>query len=365
VLARAFSVVALLAVTHLAAVAAPPPADAARVSRARYLMGTLCTGSAEARDTASAARAIDAALDEIARLERVMSNWRADSELSRLNASAASAPFACSPDLWAVLDSALALAALTDGAFDATVEPLARAWDLRGTGRVPSDEEIVQARMLVGAGHVTRDVAARAVRFDRPGVGFDLGGIGKGYALDRAADTLRALGVRRATLNLGGEVVVLSEPRVARPAPASAAVAHPLERLRPVVELAAEGLAISTSSQNERGFEIHRARYGHILDPHRGSPPFSRASVTVIASSATRADALSTALLVHGREGAGRFAGLHPELGVLWLEASGDRVRAWRWNLAAAWPAQGANVQWMNDTPMPAGGSTPRGAAKE
>lgn len=134
--------------------APPAPADAragAVVERARMLMGTLLQARVEAPSEPAGAAALGEAFDEVARLEAVMSSWRADSEVARLNA-AGTAPFALSPDLFAVLDSSLALAAMTGGAFDPTVEPLAAAWDLRGAGRVPDAATLADARARSGWG---------------------------------------------------------------------------------------------------------------------------------------------------------------------------------------------------------------------
>jgi FAD:protein FMN transferase len=315
-------------------------AAAAVLQRARVLMGTLCTATATTDDAARAESTLSSALDEIARLEDVMSSWRAGSELSRLNRSGGARPFACSPDLAAVLDSALSIARLTDGAFDPTVEPLMTAWDLRGEGRVPDAATLARARSSVGWPGLSLDRATRTARFARTGMGVDLGGIGKGFALDRAAEGVAGTGP--VLINLGGEVVV-------RGGVQTIAVAHPRRRLTPVVEIPVDEKAVSTSGQSERGFTANGRRFGHVLDPRTGVPVPTDATVTVLCGSATRADGLSTALLVMGRERAAAFVLVHPEVGVLWLEPEGDRVRAWRWNLSGARAARGAAVRWMNE----------------
>lgn len=335
---------ALAVALVLGAGMAPDTSSAAPIERARYLMGTLCTASADGdADTVRAAAALGAALDEIARLERIMSSWLEESELSRLNRSAATTPVACSADLAAVLDSSLALARLTGGAFDPTVEPLVRAWDLRGEGKVPGAKALAVARAAVGWRGLALDPDRRTARFDRAGMGVDLGGIGKGYALDRAGETLRRHGTRTALVNLGGEIGASGD--LAR----AVTIAHPQRRLSPAVEIAVANAAVSTSGQSERGFTAGGVRHGHILDPRSGRPVPTEASVTVICASGTRADALSTALLVMGREGAGRFARAHGEVGVLWLEPDGPAVRAWRWNVPGARAVEGAAVRWMDE----------------
>ncbi|MGH7731953.1 MAG: FAD:protein FMN transferase, partial [Candidatus Eiseniibacteriota bacterium] len=165
--------------------------------------------------------------------------------------------------------------------------------------------------------------------------------IGKGFALDRARATLTRLGARRALLNLGGEVLALGERH-------TVAVAHPEVRLAPVVELEVSDACVSTSGQSERGFTGRGARYGHVVDPRGGRPVATPASVTVVCRSATRADALATALLVMGRERASEFVMAHGDLGALWLEPAGSGVRAWCWNLPTARAAPGAAVRWMH-----------------
>jgi thiamine biosynthesis lipoprotein len=313
--------------------AAPSPAAASGMTRARWLMGTLWTASAPATadragspgDTARTGEALEAALDTVAALERRLTNWSEASELSRLNAAGGGT---VSEPLFAVLDSALALAALTGGAFDPTVESLALAWDLRGSGRIPSAAALAAARSAVGWRRVTLDRARSHVELH--GARLDLGGIGKGFALDRAAGVIAARGIEDATLDAGGQRLRMS------PAPSSVWVAHPERRDDPAVCLVLGAGSLSTSAQAERSLAVGGTRVGHILDPRTGRPVRARASVSVFAGSGTRADALSTALLVMGHDAARGFAARHSELGVLWLEPGGSRVVAEAWNLPIA-----------------------------
>ena len=316
------------------AVEAGPPAS---VTRVRWLMGTLWTMSAPAaaQDAGRTGGALDAALDTVAALERSLSNWRATSELSLLNAAGRAA---VSEPLFAVLDSSLALASESGGAFDPTVESLTLAWDLRGRGRVPSAAALAAARKAVGwqsvqllpataapelAGGSKRGVALNGTRID-------LGGVGKGFALDRAAAVLAARGVSGGVLDAGGQRLLTGA------GPCSVWVAHPLHREEPAVLLVLGSGSLSTSAQSEHLLRARGLRIGHILDPRTGRPVASHASVSVFARSGTRADALSTALLVMGRERARTFADNHSEIGVLWLEPRGSRVLAHCWNLEVA-----------------------------
>ena len=327
----------LLAGALVACACAPRLAAAEPVTRARWLMGTLWTFTAEGPD---AGPAFDAALDTVAALERRLSNWNPASELSRLNAAGAGD---VSTPLAAVLDSARALAEATDGAFDPTVEPLTLAWDLRGKGRVPSTAERSAARARVGWGRLSLDRQHVALG----GTQLDLGGIAKGFALDRALGVLRARGVRSAALDAGGQRLLFGA------VPCSVWVAHPEQRDRAAVLLVLADGSLSTSAQSLHTLRHGSRRIGHVLDPRTGQPLATRASVSVFAPSGTRADALSTALLVMGRERALAFAAAHPELGVLWLEPQGSGVVvAEAWNLDVGAIASFVRLLPSSSTPL-------------
>lgn len=345
-------IAALVLAVSLAAPATASPAgdatfsDSAAVTRVRSLMGTLCSvqiATAPAARPRAAALAAGA-LDEIARLEPLFTSWDPESELQRLNARAAAGPVPCSPELFAVTSRALELARDTGGAFDPTVEPLMLAWDVRGAGRVPHPIERDSALARVGWRGVTCDAATRTVSFARGGMGLDLGGIGKGWALDRAASLLDSAegGARtRVLFNFGGEVLARGPGRW------TIELADPADRLRPVASIDVASRAVSTSGQREHSLRAGSRTIGHIVDPRTGEPVATSASVTVIAADATSADALSTALLVLGLEGASRYARAHPEVGVVWLEPTGRDIRGWRWNQEVRAAADG-RVKWMN-----------------
>jgi len=284
-------------------------------ARARFLMGTRL---AIETDGPAPAGALEAAFDEVARLEGIFSNWRRESEVSRLNDKAARAPVLCSRELFRAVRVALGWAEETGGAFDPTVEPLVRALGLRGDdGRMPDPESPAVAaegetassvRPPIGWRHVHLHRRTRSVRFDTEGVGLDLGGIGKGIALDAAAGVLRRHGVRRALLDFGGQVLAIGHP-VRFPA-WSIGIADPGDRDSVIAVVGIDGLSLATSSNSERFVETPRGRIGHILDPAERRPARFQGSLTVAARDATSADALSTALFVMG-----------PERGSAWAEA--------------------------------------------
>lgn len=291
------------------------------LAMARFLMGTRL--SIEVEDQ-PAPEALEAAFEEVERLEAVLSNWKPDSEVARLNDRASAVWFRCSRDLYRAVGAALHWAEETGGAFDPTVEPLVRLLGLRPEGGVdttPRDTSRAAAtgtaptggvgraameRLSIGWRHVLRRGPSRSVRYDTPGVGLDFGGIGKGIALDAAARVLARRGVRVALLDFGGQVLALGRPRGSAGWPVG--IADPLDRDVPVAVLRGSDVSISTSGNGERAVQGPDGPIGHILDPGARRPASFQGTVTVAAKDATSADALSTALFVMGPEGGCRWA---------------------------------------------------------
>src|SRR4051812_26999090 len=163
-----------------------------RREASRMSMGCVYAIVAYGPDEALLSRSLEDALDEVDRIDRLMSHYKPDSPLSRLNAQAADAAVQVDPELFDFIARSIEYSRASDGAFDITVGPLMKAWGLfQGDGRVPTERELLAARRRVGYHHVRLDPAARTIRFDVPGVELDLGGIAKGYAVDRAVDLLR------------------------------------------------------------------------------------------------------------------------------------------------------------------------------
>ncbi len=248
----------------------------------------------------SAARAgARAAFATIASLEDVMSDYRPASELRRLTVAANAASIEVSADLCAVLDAGLTFARLSDGAFDPTVGPLVALWRAaRQTGTPPSLPAIAEARSRVGWSRVRLDPDSCTATLD-PGVQLDLGGIAKGYVLDRALATLAERGITSALIEAGGDIVVGDPPPGARGWRIVVRDGDPA-----VVSRAASlaNAAISTSGDAEQFVANGGRRYSHIIDPRTGLGSTTAGLVTVIARDAMTADAMATALVVLGPE---------------------------------------------------------------
>ena len=260
------------------------------------------------------------ALDEIDRLESRLTVFRETSEVSIVNSEAAKRSMEVSQELFDFLTLCQRLYKETDGAFDVTSGPLIRRWGfLRRQGQLPSQVEIDQAMSVVGSDKLLLDETKRTVRFAREGMEINLGSIGKGYALDSAAN-LMSTRVTTALLNAGsssmraigkgehgnGWLVGLRNPR---------------SKLRRLGVLRLRDCALSTSGSEEQFFEHQGQRYSHIIDPRSGWPASGVTSVSVVARSAAISDALATAFFVGGRQLAERYCQTHTDVLAVMLES--------------------------------------------
>ena len=287
------------ALTLAAVLAAAPPAAVAEwVGEAIELMGTEVSVELWHDDPAAGRVLVDMVLDEYRRIDREMSTYRPDSQISRVNAEAAERPVEVDAELFALVGRALELSAMSGGAFDITYESVGYLYDFRARQR-PTDAEIAARLDAIDYRHVILDESASTIRFRTPGVRINLGGIAKGHAVERAAALLRAHGVRHAVLNAGGDTRVLGDRRGR---PWIVGIRHPRVEGDVVTRLPLVDEAVSTSGDYERFFEEDGRRYHHILNPRTGRPTEGVLSVTVIGPDATTTDGLSTTLFVLGIE---------------------------------------------------------------
>ena len=258
----------------------------------------------------------EAALEEIERLENLLSLYRTHTEIAQINARAAREWVRVSPPVFRLLEHARRLSEETNGAFDITAGPLIRCWGFQGgTGRQPSPEEIAEARACVGMNLVEMNASESTVHYSRPGVSLDLGAIGKGYAIDRAVEILREAGVTSALLHGGtSTTAAIGAPpeadgwNIAIDLPSSDA-SSPSTRLA-VVMLRDESLSVSAVWG--RSFQSGDQCFGHVIDPRTGEPVQSALLAALVLPSATESDALSTALLLDGPQGLVAMTRAHP-----------------------------------------------------
>ena len=278
----------------------PRRSRAEEIRRAQPLLGTFVVISAYGTNVATTQRAIDDAFEAVRRVDALMSLHRADSELSRANAQAARQPVPVSKELFRVMTAAQDIAHETSGAFDVTIRPVAELWGfIWKQHRLPSPFELEPALANVGYRSLLLDPTQRTVQFARPGVSIDLGGIAKGYAVDRAIESLRAHGITNCMVRAGGDLRASGAP------PGEKAWEVQLEdpeRQGRRIHVKLRDAAISTAGNYENFFEVNGRRYSHILNPLTGMPVEGIAACAVRATTCMESDGWSTALFVLGPE---------------------------------------------------------------
>jgi FAD:protein FMN transferase len=252
--------------------------------------------------------------EEIDRLDSQMSNYKPSSELSAINRAAAFRSVRVEPRLFQLLVEAIGYSRATGGAFDVTAGPLVKAWGFfHGRGRVPNDAQIAQILTRVGYHRVNLNPADCTIRFGVEGLELDLGAVGKGYAVDRAADILRTYGVTRALVSAGtSSILALGAPPGAEGWPITLRDPYDGAKAADVVHI--KNYSLSISGNYEKFFTLGGKIYSHILDPGSGRPVGNILAVTVLAARATEAEALSTAFYVMGVKRSRAYLGVHPDL---------------------------------------------------
>lgn len=274
---------------------------------AEPLMGTEVSVELWHEDAAQGLAAARAVMAEYHRINQLMSTYLATSEISALNREAAAAPFVVGLELFDLIARSLDLGRLSEGCFDITYDSVGFLYDLRA-GVVPTDTARNSNLLLINYRAVELDHAARSVRFQHPGMRINLGGIAKGYAVERGAAIVREYGVRHALLNAGGDSRVVGDRRGQ---PWIIGIRNPRARDAVVARLPIVDEAISTAGDYERFFDRDGVRYHHILNPSTGLPSTGVHSVTVIGPDGTMTDGLDTAIFVMGvRKGMALIASL-------------------------------------------------------
>jgi thiamine biosynthesis lipoprotein len=265
--------------------------EGAHTREYRYMMGTSVSIEAFGGDEAARRAAVDEAFAAVAEVDRLMSNYRDDSELSLINRRAAAQAVPASDPMMSVLQAAQEVSRRSRGAFDVTVGPLVRLWGFHDhKPHEPSPAELARVRPLVGYRNLVLDPRARTVRFLRSGMELDLGGIAKGFAAELAGGVLRRHGLS-GSIDAGGNQFMVGHPPGRQAW--SVGIKDPAapERLLGVLEVA-EG-SVSTSAQYANTLRVGTRQYGHILDPRTLQPSQATLSATVVSPDGTIGDALS------------------------------------------------------------------------
>ena len=295
------------------------PAGAEWVGDSRPMLGTEISVYLWHDNDAEGRRLMEAVFAETARIDAVMSTYRPESRISDINRRAAAESVDAGPELYGLIEQSLDISVLTGGAFDITYESVGQHYDFRERRR-PDADTVEREKSRIDYRLVELDPVSNGVRFGKPGVRINLGGIAKGYVVERGVELLRRAGVRNAVVTAGGDSRLLGDRRGR---PFVVGIRDPRVDGEVAISLPLEDEAISTSGDYERYFEEDGVRYHHILQPSTGEPAAGVHSATVIGPDAVMTDALSTSVFVMGvDEGLRLIAGL-PEYESIVIDASG------------------------------------------
>ncbi len=269
------------------------------VQKAETIMGTQVSLTVSADSAGASEAAIEAGMAEIRRLDSMMSLYKDDSEITRVNLSAGKTPVKVSSEMLEMVEFAVEASKLTNGAFDVTIGPLVVLWQMRlKEGKVPTDEEIKRILPLVGYRQIVLDKKASTIFLRKPGMIMDFGGCAKGYAADRIRALFRDRGIDNAIISLAGDIWVMGRREDGKPW--RIGVQHPREKDKTLTVLELRDKYISTSGDYERFVIREKKRYHHIIDPRTGKPSPGVISVTLVGDKGALIDPLTTALFILG-----------------------------------------------------------------
>ena len=264
--------------------------------------------------------ALDAVMQEMHRIDRAMSPFKPESELSRVNRGAAKAPVPVSQEMFELVARSIEFSQLSEGAFDITFASVGCMFDYR-KGIKPTEEKLAAALPGINYRHIRLDRRRRTIQFARNNVQIDLGGIAKGYAVDNCVALLKARGVKEALVVAGGDSRVLGDKRGR---PWIIGIRDPRRKDTMVAMIPLVDAAISTSGDYERYFEADGVRYHHILDPRTGKSATGVRSVTIIGPDATTTEGISKSAFVMGPERGIQFVESLPGIDAVIIDGDGN-----------------------------------------
>jgi len=295
------------------------PARAQWHERTEAIMGTRVYVQLWSEDAPAGEAAIDAVMSEMRRIDELMSHYKPESELSQINERANREPVQVDKELFDLIKLSTYYSQLTEGAFDITYASVGYMYDYPNHVH-PSEAQIKQALPAINWRNMLLDEAHHTVRFEHPGMRIDLGGIGKGYAVDRGVDILKARGIAHAVVTAGGDSRIIGD-HMGRPW--LVAIRHPDDPSKVVTRIPLIDTAMSTSGDYERYFDENGVRYHHIIDPHTGRSASKVRSATVLAPTATQTDGMSKTAFVLGPEKALEIINRLPEYDAVFVTPTG------------------------------------------
>jgi thiamine biosynthesis lipoprotein len=299
---------------------APFPVQAEWLGDARPMMGTEVSVYLWSADDEAGLAAVESVFQEAGRIDRLMSTYRDDSEISKINREAANGPVRAGQELFDLIARSLEISTLTQGSFDITYESVGQHYDFRARQR-PDDATVESERENIDYRYVVLDAAAGSVAYRKKGVRINLGGIAKGYVVERGISILRSKGIRNAIVTAGGDSRLLGDRRGR---PWIVGIRDPRIDGEVAISVPLEDEAISTSGDYERYFDEDGIRYHHIIHPGTGEPASGVHSATVIGPDAVTTDALSTSVFVMGVDKGLRMIASLPDYESIVIDSDGQ-----------------------------------------
>ncbi|HEV7608347.1 MAG TPA: FAD:protein FMN transferase [Steroidobacteraceae bacterium] len=304
------------------AVFLPGLAHADWITREEAIMGTRCAVELWSEDKAKGDAAITSVFDDMKRIDRLMSTWKEDTEISKVNREGGTHPVKISPELFRLLQVSMEYSELTHGAFDITYASVGYLYDFK-KGVHPDQKAIDAALPGINWRHMVLDAKNTTVFFTRPGMRIDLGGIAKGYSVDRGIEILQKQGITRAMVNAGGDTRIIGD-RFGKAW--MVGVRDPDHEGKVFLRLPLADTAFSTSGDYERYFDENGKRFHHIIDPKTGDSARKCRSVTIISGNATRTDALTKSVFVMGPEEGIAFINTLPDVDAVAVAPDGKVI---------------------------------------
>ena len=300
----------------------------AQVERSRLvtLMGSKFEITLVDKDSLSAEKNIDRSIDEIQRIENLISEWKPETQISEVNRNAGIKPVKVDPEVFALTEKGIYFSKLTDGAFDISIVAMDKIWKFDDSmNELPSEESIKNSVKNVGYQNIILDENNSTIFLKNKGMKIGFGSIGKGYAADKTRELMKSFGVKAGIINASGDISTWGTQPDGKPW--AIGINNPFKDDKIAEVLYLKENAVTTSGSYEKYAEIHGKRYSHIMNPKTGYPSTGLTSVTVVGPNATMANGFSTSIMVLGKKEGLKLIKKFPEYQYLLITDSGKIVK--------------------------------------
>jgi thiamine biosynthesis lipoprotein len=300
----------------------------AQIERSRVvtLMGSKFEITLVDKDSLSAEKNIDRSIDEIQRIENLISEWKPETQISEVNRNAGIKPVKVDPEVFALTEKGIYFSKLTDGAFDISIVAMDKIWKFDDSmNELPSEESIKNSVKNVGYQNIILDKTNSTIFLKNKGMKIGFGSIGKGYAADKTRELIKSLGVKAGIINASGDISAWGNQPDGKPW--AIGINDPFKDDKIAAVLYLKENAVTTSGSYEKYAEIHGKRYSHIMNPKTGYPSTGLTSVTVVGSNATMANGFSTSIMVLGKKEGLKLIKKFPEYQYLLITDTGKIIK--------------------------------------